>query len=204
MGISWIILGLSSLLYIGLPAQQALPFYAMVPSYMPSSMIQNTVPLADMHNVQQAVYWISENVGPRDAVITHRAIYGWLRMFLPAASNIIDYGYSSPVVGLEVAKREGYLRAFLIWWVDGNGWDGQKEVPSQFSVTFKIGNIAVFVSASSAASISPSAQAFPLESTILECFHCAPLNLNPILDPVPFYLNKLDAPPAPAQEEGST
>jgi len=202
IGISWMILAVSSLLYIALPAQQAFPFYTMVPSYMPSSLIQNTVPLADMHSVQQAVYWISDNVGPRDAVITHRAIYGWLRMFLPARNDIIDYGYSSPVVGLEMAQMDGYSRAFLIWWVDGKGWDGQKGVPAPFSVTFVIGNIAVFMSESSAASNTSLHQTSPLQSTTRECYDCTLFNVNPISDIAPFYPNEAGTLLVTQHEEG--
>src|SRR2546428_2367416 len=138
------ILSLSSVLYIALPAQRAV--FGSFPTYLPTSMIQNTVPLSDMGSLKSSLEWVSHNMDSKTVLITHMAIYGWARTSLPSQDRIIEYGYSNPEVGLKSATQEGYRSVFLIWWVKGLGLHGLSEIPARFVPVHVDGNIAVYSS----------------------------------------------------------
>ena len=67
-----VIIALMSVCFIVLPAQASLPYYTIFPNYMPSSMVQNSVPLSDCSDVVNALNWINTcaNTG-NSCLITH-------------------------------------------------------------------------------------------------------------------------------------
>ncbi len=135
----------STLLYVALPAQQAMIYYTAFPSLLPTSMVQNTVPLSDMNSLMSILAWAATQVGPKTALITHQAIYGWARAYLPSLSSyVINYGYASPLDGVGVAQSAGYSCVVLVWWVSGLGWHGQPDVPTGFIPIRTDGNMAVY------------------------------------------------------------
>jgi hypothetical protein len=134
----------STTLYIALPAQQAMPYYAEFPSLLPTSMVQDTVPLSDMRSLRVALDWAAVNMGPSTALITHQAIYGWARAYLPSIDPIVNYAYSNPLEGVRMARASGYSSVLMIWWVNGSGWHGQPTVPSGFVPLIKDGNMALY------------------------------------------------------------
>ncbi len=140
-----LILVVSATLYIALPARQAMPYYATFPGLLPTSMVQDTVPLSDMASLRELLDWAALRVGPGTALITHQAIYGWTRAYLPSSSNyVVNYEYSTPLEGVAKAKSAGYSSVLMIWWVNGSGWHGEASVPSGFSTVFRDGNMAVY------------------------------------------------------------
>jgi hypothetical protein len=84
-----------SALYVSLPAQQAMAYYAVFPSLLPTSMVQDSVSMSDMPSVRAMLDWVAVNSGPNTVLITHQAIYGWARAYLSPTSHILNYGYSS-------------------------------------------------------------------------------------------------------------
>ncbi len=138
------VLVLSAALYIALPAQQALPYYAAFPGFMPTSMGQDTVPLSDMGGLRSALGWVAPNMGPGTVLITHQAIYGWARAYLPPDTLIMNYGFSSPLLGVKMARLAGYSSVLMIWWVNGSGWYGQPDVPTGFVPLSESGSMAVY------------------------------------------------------------
>jgi hypothetical protein len=135
---------LSTILYIALPAQQAMPYYATFPSLLPTSMVQDTVPLSDMQSLKVTLEFAAENMGPGTVLITHQAIYGWARAYLPLEAHILNYAYSTPLDGVQMAKESGYSSVLMIWWINGAGWHGQPTVPSGFVPLLEHGNIALY------------------------------------------------------------
>lgn len=131
-------------LYLAVPAQQALPEYAIFPGLMPTSMVQSSVPWSDMGSLRTALGWVSSRMGHNDVLITHQAIYGWARAYLPPTDKIINYGYASPLAGLSQARSQGYSTLWTIWWKSGLGWHGQPALPAGFSVVVEQGNLAVY------------------------------------------------------------
>jgi hypothetical protein len=136
-----------STLYVALPAQSAMPYFSVYPGLLPTSMLQNTVPLSDMNSLREAIGWTAANMGPNTALITHIAIYGWAIEYLPlqlSTNRVFDYGFSSPVVGVEMARSAGYSIIYMIWWINGSGWYDQQYVPNGFYQLITHGNFAVY------------------------------------------------------------
>src|SRR5205807_765815 len=78
-------------------------------------------------------------------LITHEGIYGWAREYLPGYSDrVVNYGHASPILGVQMARSAGYSKILMIWWVNGSGWYGQRDVPSGFSPLTVDGNMAIY------------------------------------------------------------
>jgi hypothetical protein len=137
-------LALSAALYIALPAQQAMPYYTAFPTLVPTSLVQNTVPLSDMEGLRIMLGWVALNMGPGAVLITHQAIYGWARAYLPPGDHLVNYGFSSPLLGVKMASLAGYTSMFLIWWDNESQWLGQANIPTGFVAVARSGNIAVY------------------------------------------------------------
>ena len=131
-------------LYLASPAQQAFAYYVAFPSFVPTSMVQNSVPLSDMGSLRIALGWLEAHMGPGDVLLTHQAIYGWARAYLPSTDHIINYGYSNPLDGVSEAISAGYSTSWVIWWIPGLGWHGQMCLPEGFTATFQNGDMAVY------------------------------------------------------------
>jgi hypothetical protein len=133
-----------SILYITLPAQEAMVYYSVFPSLLPTSMVQNSVSMSDMPSVRAMLDWVAVNSGPNTVLITHQAIYGWARAYLPTTTHIVNYAYSTPLDGVMVARSAGYTSILMIWWVNGSGWHGQPNVPGGFVPLIKNGSMALY------------------------------------------------------------
>jgi hypothetical protein len=139
-----LILIASAALYIAVPAQNAILYYTAFPGLLPTSMIQDTVPASDMPSLMMTLDWVQANMHSGTVLITHQAIYGWARAYLPADVNIVNYRYSNPLEGVKMAGSDGYSSILMIWWVNGTGWHGQQNVPSGFVPLTTDGSMAVY------------------------------------------------------------
>jgi hypothetical protein len=139
------ILVVSSTLYMVVPAQNAMLYYTAFPSFLPTSMVQNTVPVSDMSSLRTILDWVQANIAPNTVLITHQAIYGWARAYLPSlSSHVVNYQYNGPLAGVKLARSEGYSSVLMIWWVNGSGWHNQPFVPSGFAILMQKGDLAVY------------------------------------------------------------
>ncbi len=139
------VLMISAILYIALPAQQAMVYYTAYPELLPTSMIQNTIPLSDLGSLRSLLDSAAVRINSGTVLITHQAIYGWARAYLPSLNNqLINYHYNPPLSGVEMARSEGYSSILMIWWIDGSGWHNQPNVPSGFSVLLQNGDLALY------------------------------------------------------------
>jgi hypothetical protein len=136
----------SAVLYIALPAQQAAMFYTAYPEQLPTSMVQDTIPMSDLGNLRGLLDSAAARIGPTTVLITHQAIYGWARAYLPSLNDrIINYQYNSPLTGVEMAKSNGYSSILMIWWTNGNGWHNQPYVPNGFETLLANGDLALYM-----------------------------------------------------------
>jgi hypothetical protein len=136
---------ISAMLYIALPAQQAMVYYTAYPELLPTSMVQDTIPLSDLGNLRSLLDSAAARINPETVLITHQAIYGWARAYVPSLnSQLINYQYKAPLTGVEIARSEGYSSILMIWWIDGSGWHNQPNVPSGFSVLLQSGDLALY------------------------------------------------------------
>jgi hypothetical protein len=139
------ILIVSAVLYIAVPAQQAVAYYTAFPGMLPTSMVQNTVPMSDAGNLNQLLDNAASRMGPGTVLITHRAIYGWARAYLPSLEDrVINYEYNGPLTGVEMARSEGYSSMLMIWWINGTGWHNQPYIPSGFGRVLQYGDLALY------------------------------------------------------------
>jgi len=139
------VLVVSTILYVALPAQRAMAYYTAYPELLPTSMVQDTIPMSDLGNLRSLLDAAAARIDPGTVLITHQAIYGWARAYLPSLNNqLINYHYNPPLSGVEIARSEGYSSILMIWWIDGSGWHNQPNVPSDFSVLLQNGDLALY------------------------------------------------------------
>jgi hypothetical protein len=139
------VLIVSAMLYIAVPAQQAAVFYTAYPEQLPTSMVQDTIPMSDLGNLRTLLDSAAARIGPTTVLITHQAIYGWARAYLPSLNDrIINYQYNSPLTGVEIAKSNGYSSILMIWWTNGTGWHNQPYVPNGFQTLLSNGDLALY------------------------------------------------------------
>jgi hypothetical protein len=136
---------ISATFYIALPAQQAAVFYTAYPEQFPTSMVQDTIPMSDLGNLRTLLDSAAVRIGPSTVLITHQAIYGWARAYLPSLNDrIINYKYNSPLTGVQMARSEGYSSILMIWWINGTGWHNQPYVPGGFETLLANGDLALY------------------------------------------------------------
>lgn len=111
---------------------------------IPSSMLQNTVAVYDCPDVENAVNWLHNNMNASDALLAHRAFYGWALSSIDE-KQVILYEYDNPADAAAANATAGYSHLYLIWWTDSKGWYNLPAVPPVFSEVYRSGDIAVYV-----------------------------------------------------------
>lgn len=137
-----------SLGFILMPPENPLPYFdvAICNGYIyqvPSSMLQNTVSIADCQGTTNALQWLKNNMDRDALLLAHRAFYGWMLLELNE-SQVVLYEYENPEDTAETVAQEGHSQIYLIWWIRGQGWYGQSTVPSSFEEVYQSGRIAVY------------------------------------------------------------
>jgi hypothetical protein len=136
------ILALLSVTFLIMPNSSTLKYYTYYPTYMPKSMLQNTVQLSDCQDTSKAVLWAKENMPSNAYLLAHEAFYGWAALVIDV-NRLILYGYGNPT---EVAQEHNSSSnpLYLVWWVNGTGWYGQPTIEGPFQEVYHSGNIAIF------------------------------------------------------------
>ena len=110
---------------------------------IPTSMLQNTVSITDCQGTVNALQWLKENMTGNSILLTHRVFYGWaLTTFNP--DQVFLYEFGNPLTAATTVAQEGYNQIYLIWWVNGKGWEGQPTVASAFHEIYQSGEIAIY------------------------------------------------------------
>jgi len=131
----------SAILYAVLPAESALPFYTMFPQYIPSSMVQSSLPFSDYPNVVNAMLWVDSHLGSDSVLITQQAFYGWARSYLSPDKQVVNSFLSSPTSAID--QTESYTHVLTVWWVEGTGWF-QGSFPVGAKPLARFGDLAVY------------------------------------------------------------
>lgn len=140
-----LILATLSTTFMVLPTSSPFVYYNYYPNYIPTSMLQNTLPLRDCQDTVNSLQWIGTNMPGNGHLLAHTAFYGWALLYLNR-SQIIPYGYGDPEVTASNLARNGSISPlYLIWWINGTGWYGQPTVSPAFSEAYKSGRIAVYI-----------------------------------------------------------
>jgi hypothetical protein len=139
-----LILATFSVCFVILPAEPQFVYYSFFPTYVPRSMLMNTVPLSDCQDTENALQWTKNNMTSNSRLLTHIAFYGWALLSLDS-SKIIPYEFDTPETVVQELLRNGSLcQYYLIWWVNKSDWFGQPALSSDFIQIYQSGRIAVF------------------------------------------------------------
>ena len=131
----------SAALYAVLPSQSALPFYTTFPQYVPSSMVQSSLPFSDYPNVVNAMLWLDSHLNSDSVLITQQAFYGWARSYLSPDKQVVNSLLAPPAS--VISETGSYTHVYTVWWVDGTGWfQGSLPVGAKPLVSF--GDLAVY------------------------------------------------------------
>jgi len=111
--------------------------------YLPSTMLQNTVPLRDVEGVVEAIDWLNEHMTAGSCALLHQAFFSWGKLYLDEKNVIVHY--VADVEGaLDEALENGLDPVYLIWWGENIGWYQSIVVPSCFGQVFESDRIAAF------------------------------------------------------------
>ena len=135
------ILVILSVGFLAFPNSSALN-YDYFPSYVPKSMLQNTLQLSDCQDTVNALVWARNNLPSNGYLLAHEAFYGWATLTINI-NKLIFYGFNDPV---ETAQKYGNSSdvLYLIWWVNGTGWYGQPNLPQSFVELYHSGHIVIY------------------------------------------------------------
>jgi hypothetical protein len=134
--------------FIALPPSSPFPYFnaQQINGYIyqiPSSMLQNTIAISDCKDTVNALQWLKSNMTENGVLLTHRVFYGWaLSTF--KSDQLLLYEYDNPANAATSAAQEGYKQIYLIWWINGQGWEGLSTVPAQFHQIYYSGLIAIY------------------------------------------------------------
>ncbi|MEM3377944.1 MAG: hypothetical protein QW674_03230 [Candidatus Bathyarchaeia archaeon] len=129
--------------FVFLPAEAAFPYFSLYHSYVPSSMLQNSVALDDCKDVVAVLSWAENNFDDGDVLLVHDAFYGWALLYAGCV-RIVCYGYASPEDAVLAFLQAGKSRIYLIWWVSGNGWQSLASYPKMFKEVYSSGRMALY------------------------------------------------------------
>lgn len=147
--VSAILLTVLSMLTIGfitMPSENPFPYYTVqeFQCYIPSSMLQNTVPQSECPNVVKCLNWLENAMSTNSVMLAHTAFCGWA-LITTDINEVIPYGYGNPETAAINVSQQGYTQIYLIWWVEGKGWHGRPIVSSSFKEVYRSENIAVYI-----------------------------------------------------------
>lgn len=111
-------------------------------AYLPSTMLQNTVPLQDVEGIVEVMEWLNGHITDGSCVLVHSTFLSWARLYLN--NNQIIVAYSTDVEGaLNVALSHNFNPVYLVWWGENIGWY-RVTVPSYFRPVFESGRMTAF------------------------------------------------------------
>jgi hypothetical protein len=137
------IIAFLSVSFLILPNSDALSYFNEYTSYIPKSMLQNTLQLSDCQDALNALEWSKTNLPSNGYLLVHQAFYGWAALTL-GVDKLVPYEFGDPAMAAVTFSNSSMHPLYLVWWVNGTGWYGQPNVSSVFSEMYQSGNIAIF------------------------------------------------------------
>ena len=139
------VIALLSVSFLILPNSGALDYFGSYPTYVPKSMLQNTLQLSDCQDTVNALLWAQDNIPGNGYLLVHEAFYGWARLSFDNSSRLKPYFFGNLTAETNtIHENNPTSLLYLIWWVNGNGWYGQPSVPTTFKELYHSGNIALY------------------------------------------------------------
>jgi hypothetical protein len=160
--ISYLVLLLSlSGFYLAASPENQISFFSKDNPYLafiPSSMLQNTLPISDNPALVKCFQWINNNTSEDSAVVIHYALYdlatiyisnravisvtqGSMWTYLQNETSLVD----GMVAAARVTLNNGPGAVYTVWWVSGKGWYGIPTLPSDFKEVYRSGEMAAYL-----------------------------------------------------------
>jgi hypothetical protein len=131
--------------FMVLPSENPFAYYTLYPIYVPTSMVQNTLPLTDCQSAVNALQWTKANMGNNSILLVHEVFFGWASLTFKS-NQFVFYGFDNPVTYAEkIVENNSNLHVYLIWWTNATGWYGQPTVSSLFGEVYQSGEIAIYL-----------------------------------------------------------
>jgi hypothetical protein len=138
-----LLLVIFSVAFVVLPSSNPFIYYDAYLTYVPKTMVQNTLPLSDCQSTTNALAWAQNNLPSNASLLVHEAFYGWA--YLSFDNNrIIPYFFETPTNAINNLQNMTSTSLYLIWWVNGTGWYNQPTVPASFQEIYHSENIAIY------------------------------------------------------------
>lgn len=121
-----------------LPAETASPLLSSpyTTPYLPSSLVQSSLPMQDVPSLVAALIWLETNHASQVSVYLHYSFSGYARIYAPSLDFDLLNNLQPP------ASREGGV-SYSIWWSEEIGWYSCDCSPLTTTVR-QFGRLAVF------------------------------------------------------------
>ncbi len=127
-------------------------------TYIPSSMLQNTLSITSNPGLVSCFNWINENSADDSTLVIHYALYDLARIYVDGKIVYVNHSPSIYVhLQNETALTEHLVAAsievqdagnntvYTVWWVSGKGWYQIPSLPSEFLEVYRADDMAVYV-----------------------------------------------------------
>lgn len=111
-------------------------------TYVPSTMLHNTIPLRDVKGTIEVLEWLNGNMIEKSCVLLQHPFISWASLYLDNKHVIISYEMDVERA-LDVALNQGFNFIYLVGWNENIGWYGFS-VPKDFAPIFSSDRISVF------------------------------------------------------------
>lgn len=147
--------------YVAASPDRQLSFFAAdnpYLTYIPSSMLQNTLPIKENPSFIACSNWINDNAPKNSIIVEHYALYDLTTIYVhnlkvvnvhaPSSIWVAIQNETSLVDGMistsELALANGNSTVYTIWWIKGEGWYKIPSLPPCFEEVYQIDNLAVY------------------------------------------------------------
>ena len=148
--------------YLAASPENQISFFAKDNAYLafiPSSMLQNTLPISDNPSLVGCFEWINNNSANDSVVVAHYALYDLAtiyvhdRLVVPVRQDPSMWVHleneAALVDGMVGASRDalenGHSAVYTVWWISGAGWYKISALPSDFKEVYRSGEMAVYL-----------------------------------------------------------
>lgn len=147
--------------YISANPYSQIPFFTSFNPYLafiPSSMLQNTLPISDNPALVQSFQWLNTNAQPNSDIVMHYALCNLAYLYIKDKPLIgVDHHASMwihlqnqttiadcMVEAAQARLSNGSSAVYTVWWVSGKGWYDIPSLPQTFQEVYRVANFAVY------------------------------------------------------------
>lgn len=131
-----------SVSFMALPPNIALPYYTnhYTLPFVPSSMMQNTVPLDDSVDIMEVSSWLNDMQFDNYVLLAHFSFAGWAK-FYSSIPEVFEFRDPAQV---NDGNFSPYNHVFLLYWAVDRGWFNPQLLPAGMVEIHTSNNIAVY------------------------------------------------------------